>query len=58
MATSISMAISPYIARTKKAIEFFEANENKTLQTGLMVCIAGGPGAVSYTHLDVYKRQT
>lgn len=44
MATSISMAISPYIARTKKAIEFFEANENKTLQTGLMVCIAGGPG--------------
>jgi len=41
---NISTAISPYIARTKKAIEFYEANENKTLQTGLMMCIAGGPG--------------
>jgi len=44
MVTNISPAISPYIARTKKAIEFFEANEDKTSQTGLMVCIAGGPG--------------
>jgi len=37
-------AISPYIARVKKAIDFFEANEDKTSRTGLMVCIAGGPG--------------
>jgi len=44
MVANISPAISPYIARTKKAIEFFEANENKALQTGLMMCIAGGPG--------------
>ena len=44
MVVNISPAVSPYIARTKKAIEFFEANEDKTQQTGLMVCIAGGPG--------------
>jgi hypothetical protein len=44
MVANISPAVSPYIARTKKAIEFFEANEDKTQQTGLMVCIAGGPG--------------
>lgn len=44
MAANVSTAISPYIARTKKAIEFYEANVDKTKQTGLMMCIAGGPG--------------
>jgi len=43
-ANAATTAISPYVARTKKAIEFFEANEDKTQQTGLMICIAGGPG--------------
>jgi hypothetical protein len=44
MPANVTSAISPYIARTKKAIEFFEANEDKTSQYGLFMCIAGGPG--------------
>ena len=49
MASSVSTsAISPYIARVKKAIDFFEANEDKTSRAGLMVCIAGGPGDESH----------
>ena len=44
MPENISTAISPYIARTKKAIDFYEANLSKTSQYGLMMCIAGGLG--------------
>lgn len=44
MPENISTAISPYIARTKKAIDFYEANLSKTSQHGLMMCIAGGLG--------------
>lgn len=39
----VSFAISPYIARANKAIKFYQANKTKTLDTGLMLCIAGGP---------------
>lgn len=39
----ISLAISPYIARTGKAIQFYMNNKDKTLDKGLMLCIAEGP---------------
>lgn len=39
----ISFSISPYVSRVNKAIQFFNANLNKTLNTGLMLCIAEGP---------------
>lgn len=39
----VSFAISPYIARTGKAIDFYKKNRNKTLQSGLMMCISAGP---------------
>lgn len=39
----ISLAISPYIARVNKAIKFYETNIDKTLASGLMLCIAEGP---------------
>ena len=30
---------------------------DKPLKVAVMGCAVNGPGAVSYTHLDVYKRQ-
>ncbi|OQA44983.1 MAG: hypothetical protein BWY47_02129 [Bacteroidetes bacterium ADurb.Bin302] len=39
----ISLAISPYVARTGKAIQFYMNNKDKTLDQGLMLCIAEGP---------------
>ena len=30
---------------------------NKQIKVAVMGCVVNGPGAVSYTHLDVYKRQ-
>lgn len=39
----ISLAISPYIARVGKAIQFYKNNVDKTKNSGLMLCIAEGP---------------
>jgi len=39
----ISLAISPYISRTAKAIQFYKNNKNKNSEKGLMMCIAEGP---------------
>ena len=40
---AISLAISPYIARANKAVEFYTTNYNLTSDTGLMMAIAEGP---------------
>ncbi len=39
----ISFAISPYVARTSKAVEFYKKNKDKNSDSGLMACIAAGP---------------
>lgn len=39
----IALAISPYVARVGKAIQFYKNNKDKTLDLGLMLCIAEGP---------------
>ena len=40
---AISLAISPYIARANKAVEFYKTNYNLTASKGLMMAIAEGP---------------
>ena len=39
----ISLAISPYVSRTAKAIQFYKNNKDKNSDKGLMLCIAEGP---------------
>lgn len=40
----ISMAVSPYVARSKKAIEFYKANKDKNTNTGgLFLAVGNGP---------------
>lgn len=39
----ISFSVSPYVSRVNKAINFYKANIDRTLDTGLMLCIASGP---------------
>ena len=49
-----------YVGRRKNAIEHMDAayeNGYNPFATGCHVIIADGLKAVSYTHLDVYKRQ-
>ena len=41
----ISFSISPYVSRINKAIQFYQANLDKTLNNGLMLCIGEGPSA-------------
>jgi hypothetical protein len=41
----ISVAVSPYVARVNKAIEFYKANKNKLDTTGLFLAIGNGPSA-------------
>ena len=41
----ISFSISPYVSRVNKAIQFYQANLDKTLNNGLMLCIGEGPSA-------------
>lgn len=39
----VNLAISPYIARANKAIQFYKENQSMTTDAGLMLAIAEGP---------------